>query len=130
MARQTKERLTLHAYWEKITTPVARRVCLEVGTSWAYFKDLAYGTTRMSPVMMERFEAAAVKVTPGIVPDYELCTRPSLQKEIVDQKKADKAAGIVRGRRIVGAASTGKEKPRPVRRSAHVVLPGQTPAAQ
>jgi hypothetical protein len=90
--------LTLHDYWETVGTDKLREVCAIAGTSFAYYKLMAYHFKGCSPEMMERLEAACAQVTPGVAPDYVLCTRPSLIAQGA-QERRERAAGTKRARR-------------------------------
>lgn len=92
--------LTLHDYWEAVGTDTLRAVCARAGTSFAYYKLMCYHFKGCSPEMLERLEAAAAELTPGIVPDYALCTRPSLIAQGAQARRA-RAASTGRARKSI-----------------------------
>lgn len=73
--------MSLRDYADAIGADQLRLVLKTAGTTPAYYRLMAYHFKRCTPDLFERIEAAAAIFTPGVAPDYEHCTRPSIAAE-------------------------------------------------
>lgn len=74
MAR--RKPLTLVEYWHTVGTDNAQQVAALAGTSWDYFKLIAYRQKALGAQLARKLIHAANTVTPGFFPDLALSLQP------------------------------------------------------
>jgi hypothetical protein len=86
------QNLGLQGYRDAITAEQFQQVLDLSGVDIQYFRTRANYSKPCTPKMFERIEQAARKVTPGILPDYDTCTRSSVREAALAAKATVKDA--------------------------------------
>jgi hypothetical protein len=86
------ERMTLRDYGQQVGRNTLDLVLKKAGLTLQYFRLMAYDTKPCSPRTFEKIEKAARAVNPDILPDYEVCTRPTLRGVRLEAKEEARRA--------------------------------------
>lgn len=100
--------LGLRAWADVIGHQQLHQVLVAIVVSPAYFKSMALHNKSCTPAMFERIELACQALGVAVTPDYELCTRKSVQRGALAARLAGKGAARQFEQRIVKARTKAR----------------------
>lgn len=95
--------LGLRAWADQLGPDALAVVLAAVNLSPVYFNAMALHNKSCTPAMFERIEAACKRLGVDVLPDYELCTRKSVQKGALAARLAGRTADRHYEQRVVKA---------------------------